>query len=151
DVALLAAVRKGGLTHAQVRDTLPLVRRIPYEPEQRYAASFHGNGREVMVFVKGAPETLVEMCDTMDTGNEDAPIDRARLQRQNDALAQQGLRVLAFATGVVSQSEGDFGRHQLTNLRFLGLVGMQDPIRPEVPRAIADCRRAGIEVSMVTG
>ena len=151
DVALLAAVRKGGLTHAEVRDTLPMVGRIPYEPEQKFAASFHGNGQEVMVFVKGAPDTLVEMCDTMDTGDGDAPIDRAQLQRQKDELAQQGLKVLAFATGVVSRSEGDFGRHHLTNLRFLGLVGMQDPIRPEVPQAIADCRRAGIEVTMITG
>lgn len=152
DIALLAAVRKGGHTHAEVRERLPLVGRIPYEPEQKYAASFHRNGDEVMVFVKGAPETLVEMCGTMDTGEaDDVPVDRERLLKQKDELAQQGLKVLAFATGDVSKVEGDFDRHQLTNLRFLGLVGMQDPVRPEVPQAIADCRRAGIEVTMITG
>jgi P-type E1-E2 ATPase len=67
-------------------------------------------------------------------------------------MAERGLRVLAFAEGEISNATDDtFGSHHLVDLVFLGLAGMQDPIRAEVPQAIRDCRAAGIEVAMVTG
>ena len=153
DVALLAAASKAGLSRADMLADLPLISRIPYEPEQRYAASFHRGQDTVRVFVKGAPESLIAMADRMDMAGEAEPIDRARLLRQKLEMTSQGLRVLAFAEGEIARETGDgeFGAHHLTALTFLGMVGMQDPVRPEVPAAIADCRKAGIEVAMITG
>jgi Ca2+-transporting ATPase len=92
------------------------------------------------------------MCDRMDVGGDPVSIDRDLLMRQKDRLASQGLRVLAFATGSMSKApENGFNHDHLASLTFLGLAGMQDPIRPEVPGAISACRMAGIDVVMVTG
>nr|WP_244665918.1 HAD-IC family P-type ATPase [Pseudorhizobium halotolerans] len=152
DVALLAAARKAGLEHQALAEHYPLLTRIPYEPDLKYAASFHQRGDVVRVFAKGSPETLIGMADRMDMGTEFVPIDREALLRQKEEMAARGLRVLAFAGGEISSGESIYlGAHHLVDLVFLGMVGMQDPVRPEVPQAVADCRSAGVEIAMVTG
>lgn len=152
DVALLSAARKSDIAHEEVRERYPLVRRIPYEPDLKYAASFHRHGERVCVFVKGAPETLIAMSDRMDTGGGIVPIDRETLLSQKEQLAARALRVLGFAEGELSaESDDEYGHRHLVDLTFLGLAGMQDPVRPEVPQAISDCYSAGIKVAMVTG
>jgi P-type Ca2+ transporter type 2C len=163
DVALLAAGRKAGLKHDALRAALPLVARIPYEPDLKYAASFHRptdeeggigtlEGRDVRLFVKGAPEVVLAMADRMDVCGVAVAIDRAALATQVEAMAAEGLRVLAFAEGRVAEdATRSYGPHHLVDLVFLGLAGMQDPIRAEVPAAIAACHAAGVEVAMVTG
>ncbi len=152
DVALLAAARKGGLTPDAMAETYPVIGRIPYEPDLKYAASFHRSGERVRIFVKGSAEVLIDMADRMDAGESAVPIDRGTLLRQKEEMAGRGLRVLAFAEGEIrSGADEAFGHHHLVDLVFLGLAGMQDPIRPEVPQAISDCHAAGVEVAMVTG
>ncbi|MGE0660628.1 MAG: cation-translocating P-type ATPase [Reyranellaceae bacterium] len=152
DIALLAAARKGGVALEEVHARYPLVSRIPYEPDRKYAASFHRGGGGVRIFVKGAPETLIAMADRMDVGGRTVPVDRKALARQKDTLAGRGLRVLAFAEGEIREEpDGRYGHHHLVDLVFLGLAGMQDPVRPEVPAAIRDCRTAGVDVAMITG
>ncbi len=153
DVALLAAAHKAGFSHAQLLENYPLITRIPYEPELRYAASFHRREGKVHIFVKGAPESLIAMADRMEVAGGTLLIDREALLRQKAEMTSQGLRVLAFAEGEISTEpdDGAFGPHHLVNLTFLGMAGMQDPVRAEVPAAIAACRAAGIEVAMITG
>lgn len=152
DVALLGAARKGGLAQDDLRTDFTLMSRIPYEPDRKYAASLHRFGGSIGIFAKGAPETLIDMCETMDIGGRTVPIDRALLLRQKDELAARGLRVLAFADGKLEERPEDELTHaHLINLTFRGLAGMHDPLRPEVPAAIRDCRRAGIAVAMITG
>jgi magnesium-transporting ATPase (P-type) len=152
DIALLAAARKGGLEQEAMKDDYPLIARIAYEPDRKYAASFHRRGERVRIFVKGSAETLIDMADRMDAGNGRVPIDRETLLRQKEEMAERGLRVLAFAEGEIrGGSDETFGYHHLVDLVFLGLAGMQDPIRPEVPQAIHDCYAAGVAVVMVTG
>ncbi|HVA15504.1 MAG TPA: HAD-IC family P-type ATPase [Stellaceae bacterium] len=154
DVALLMAAYRVGVPHQELRERYPLVTRIPYEPDLRYAASFHRHEEQekIRVFVKGAPDTLIAMADRMNIGSEPAPVERELLLRQKDALMARGLRVLGFAEGEINaELDDNYGDRHLANLVFLGLVGMQDPVRPEAPRAIRDCYNAGIEVAMVTG
>ncbi|NRP74788.1 putative cation-transporting ATPase F [Ensifer psoraleae] len=152
DVALLAAAYKAGLLREEIANDYPLVARIPYEPDLKYAASFHRHGDSVRIFVKGAAETLIDMADRMDVVGRAEPIDREALIRQKEEMAARGLRVLAFAEGETAiQADGGFGRHLLVDLVFLGLAGMQDPVRPEVPQAVRDCHSAGLDVAMVTG
>jgi Ca2+-transporting ATPase len=140
--------------HEELRARYPLVKRIPYEPDLKYSASFHRHEERdaVRVFAKGAPETLIAMAGTMDVGGALVPIDRDALWRQKDALSARGLRVLAFAEGEIApEPDHGYGPRHLESLVFLGLVGMHDPLRPEAPRAIGACRDAGITVAMVTG
>ncbi|MFT2212585.1 cation-translocating P-type ATPase [Rhizobium giardinii] len=152
DVALLAAARKAGIVQHAIEEDYPLLVRIPYEPDLKYAASFHRRGKSVRIFVKGAAETLIDMADRMDVGGRAVPIDRATLVRQKEAMAERGLRVLAFAEGEIEDEiDEGYGHHHLVDLVFLGLAGMQDPLRPEVPKAVRDCHAAGMEVAMVTG
>jgi len=152
DIALLAAARKAGLEHRAMQDAYPLLARIPYEPDLKYAASFHQRGDSVHMFAKGSAETLIDMADRMDLGNRSVPIDREGLLTQTEEMAKRGLRVLAFAEGEIkAANDRTFGHHHLVDLVFLGLAGMQDPIRPEVPKAIRDCHAAGVEVAMITG
>ncbi|WP_246659349.1 HAD-IC family P-type ATPase [Rhizobium sp. FY34] len=155
DVALLAAARKGGLDHSALHQDLSLLSRIPYEPDLKYAASFHRDPEQaqcVRLFVKGAPETVIAMADRMQVGGVPVAMDRQVLSAQVDAMAAEGLRVLAFAEGrLAAEKTGTYGPHHLVDLVFLGLAGMQDPIRAEVPAAIKACHAAGVEVAMVTG
>jgi Ca2+-transporting ATPase len=152
DLALLAAARRGGLTHASVIDAHPLISRIAYEPERKYAASFHEGADDVRIFVKGAPETLIDMAETMLCDGDSVAIDRPRLLDQKYAMATEGLRVLAFAEGRIGpEHAGTLDHRHLAALTFLGLAGMKDPLRAEVPQAIAACRAAGIRVAMITG
>jgi Ca2+-transporting ATPase len=152
DVALLVAAHRGGVAHEEILRSYPVLARIPYEPDKRYAASFHQSDNGVRIFAKGAPETLIAMADRMDVGGRAIAIDRGALLRQKEALTAKGLRVLAFADGVIAAEHAPpYGDHYLVGLVFLGLVGMRDPIRPEVPDAIRACRRAGIEIVMITG
>ncbi|WEX10835.1 HAD-IC family P-type ATPase [Chelativorans sp. AA-79] len=152
DIALLAAAHEAGMALEEATQTYPLLTRIPYEPDLKFAASFHQGKTCTRVFVKGAPETLIAMCDRMNAGGSAFAIDREALVRQKEEMAARGLRVLAFAEGeIASEPESQYGHHHLVDLVFLGFAGMQDPVRPEVPDAIRDCYAAGIEVVMVTG
>lgn len=152
DVALLAAAHKVGMSKSQLMQDYPLEQRIPYEPEQKYAASFHQGEDRVHVFVKGAPELLFSMCRTMQGADGAVPIDRDVLEAQQRAMTEEGLRVLAFAEGEIGGVEdGQYGDHLLFDLHFVGMAGMRDPIRPEVPAAIEACRTAGISVAVITG
>ncbi|MGO8141999.1 cation-translocating P-type ATPase [Rhizobium leguminosarum] len=152
DVALLAAGRKAGLGQEELNDRYPLAARIAYEPEHKYAASFHHGSDRIHVFVKGASEVLIEMSDRMDSAGNVVEIDRASLLAQKEEMAARGLRVLAFAEGEIGASlAGSLGHGHLVDLVLLGLAGLQDPVRPEVPNAMKDCHAAGVEVVMVTG
>ncbi len=151
DVALLAAARKCGMIHEDLLADHPLVERIPYEPDLRYAASFHAAAERVRIFAKGAPEQLIAMSDRMHMGDAMEPIDRDILLVQKEELASRGLRVLAFAEGEIESSADGYGHGHLVNLVFLGFAAMHDPLRPEVPAAIRACRGAGIQVAMITG
>jgi len=152
DVALLAAGRKAGLGQEELNDRYPLAARIAYEPEHKYAASFHHGDDRIHVFVKGASEVLIEMSDRMDSAGNVVEIDRTSLLAQKEEMAARGLRVLAFAEGEIGASlAGSLGHGHLVDLVFLGLAGLQDPVRPEVPNAMKDCHAAGVEVVMVTG
>jgi len=143
DVALLVLARKMGLTHDWLVSERPRVSMTPFEPERRYAASFHREGTRIRVYAKGAAEVIVPMCGP---SGDDAVLAEA------DRLAQAGFRVLAIAEGEAGEPDiHDTHPKPLRNLVFLGLVGIIDPVRAEVPGAIARCRRAGVEVRMITG
>jgi P-type Ca2+ transporter type 2C len=98
---------------------------------------------ERLIAAKGAPEAIVDLCH-LDAAQG------ARIAEQVHAMAGDGLRVLGVAwatspTGELPEQQHDF------NFAFLGLIALEDPVRPDVPRAIAECQAAGIRVVMMTG
>ena len=152
DVALLVMAHKAGIRQAGTRNTLPEVATIPFESERCFSASINAVDGVPNVFVKGALERLMPMCEWMAGADGPTALDGAQLEAQATALASQGYRVIAFASGV-SRLNGSatFSEDQLRGLTLLGLVGLIDPLRSEAQAAVAACREAGIEVAMVTG
>ena len=102
-----------------------------------------GDQDELLVASKGAPEAIADLCHL-------TPNQRGALLRAVSSLAAQGLRVLAVASGAL-QEEGLPEEHAGLSLSLVGLLGFEDPLRPTVPGAVAECRAAGVRVLMITG
>lgn len=152
--ALLAFAAKAGFDLQQ--DKLQWARTdvIPFDAKTRYMAVLcHNHAREAFVFVKGAPERVLEMCATQySNSGEVEPLDTNHWIREADLIASQGQRVLALALKPVASQQTVLEYTDAENqLTLLGLVGMIDPPRPEVIDAIRDCYTAGIQVKMITG
>lgn len=147
DVALLSLGHKAGLKRETLLDPYPQVSQIPFESEHQFSASFHRNGDSTIVFVKGAPERILDMC-----GKRLSATDRDRLEEAALDMAKRGLRVIAVATGRIDEapSPADVPAAP-TNLDLLGFFGMIDPLRAGARDAVAACHAAGVQVTMVTG
>ncbi len=98
---------------------------------------------ECLAATKGAPETIFDLCKL------DSEIKQKYIAKVNE-LASSGLRVIAVASSILNKD--DIPENQTSiRLKFIGLIGLEDPIRPEVPGAIQECSTAGIRVIMITG
>jgi magnesium-transporting ATPase (P-type) len=152
DISLLVMAHKIGLVREEAVTAFPEIATIPYESEHAYSASLHRMNQQPVAFVKGAFEKLLPMCTTMATLGDDTPIDATRIEAQANALASEGYRVLALASGPLMLAEGDvFTEEHLQALTFNGLVGIIDPLRTGVKAAMAACNNASIKVAMITG
>jgi Ca2+-transporting ATPase len=152
DVALLVLGHKAGMSRLELLSEYPEADVIPFESDNRFAASLNLCPRGAMAHVKGALERVLPMCGSQAGLEGDQPLDAAGIECQALALAERGHRVLALATGPMNLPQGaSFTAEHLAGLTFLGLVGMIDPLRPEAREAVGACRSAGIEAAMVTG
>ncbi len=151
DVAMLrAAVHLGAVTPEE-RDARWLAH-TPYEPELRYSQTVRTDAGDRVLYVKGSPDVLATLATSIATDDGERPFDPRPVEAANDALAGEGMRVLATAMRVLEPDEPlPRPLPPPSELTFLGLEGMEDPPRPGVAEALADCRRAGITVVMITG
>lgn len=121
--ALIVAAVKGGLDPAKERERYPLTAMIPFESELGYMATLHRQGDRKVLFVKGAPEKIVEMC-ALDEGGPD----RGTIMKIADQFAAEGLRVLEMADKEAPEDQETLRHdHLAAGLRFAGLQGMIDP------------------------
>lgn len=131
--ALLLWLRDHDKHYATLRQQYKVVSQQPFSTEKKYMLTTVDMGDKTITFVKGAPEIVLNMC------TPDAP----ERQRAEEVLAhyqQQAMRTLAFA-----YATGD------EPFTLQGVVAISDPVRPDVPPAVAECQRAGIQVKVVTG
>jgi calcium-translocating P-type ATPase len=143
-----------GLARAYLVQPAPYPRldEVPFDSDRRRLSTVHRCPGGLMLYTKGALEALLPLCSRARAGAGEEPLTPERQQdflRAQDALAAEGLRVLAVAYRAVP--EGYDREHLEEGLTLAGLVGLEDPPRPEVPAAVARCREAGIRVIMVTG
>lgn len=156
--ALLTLAAKAGLMPDAVLEHRPRIAEIPFDSATKYMATFHHDGDRVMMCVKGAPDVLLALA-TSHLGDAPAalPMDeksRAAFIAENEALANQALRVLALASRVIPAADFDPAGNLLPwvqDLTLHALVGIIDPPRAEAKEAIATCHAAGIQVKMITG
>jgi Ca2+-transporting ATPase len=152
--AILVAAAKAGVDLAAEEARTPRIATFPFDADRKLMSTVHrlGDG-SYEACVKGSPQAVLERCVAVRWRGQDMPLDgtsRTQVTGANDAMAAQGLRVLAvarrgLATGHPAGSEAE------RELTLLGLVAMSDPPRPEVVDAVAACRRAGIRIYMITG
>ena len=102
-----------------------------------------GTGEDVIVACKGAPEAVAELCRL-------SPRRRAEVAGEAASLAAEGLRVLGVASARTTAGNLP-SEHKELALEFVGLVGLEDPLRATVPAAVAECQTAGIRIVMITG
>ena len=151
--ALLALGNKAGLEIAVTRANFPRLDSIPFESEHRFMATLHRGLKEHgLIYLKGAPEAVREMCTRQREEGGDATLNVDFWHAKVVAMAEQGQRVLALAVKAVPL---EFDRLDFTSLGkdfvLLGLCGLIDPPRDEAVRAVAECHQAGIRVKMITG
>lgn len=151
--ALLVLGRKAGISEVDRVARWPRIDSIPFESENRYMATHHLDAQKhSWIFVKGAPERILEMCAFQAYEDALQPIDPDYWRRQANDVAARGLRVLALAQKQADPqglclSSDDMRK----DFVLLALVGMIDSPREEAIEAVADCHRAGIQVKMITG
>ena len=146
---LVAASARGIWRHGLLKDA-PEVREDPFDPDSKRMATLHQGAGGIFVAVKGAPEVVIPTCAYIRSDDGDVALPEpererwlARAERQGDA----GLRTIAIAT----KRSDDETTDPYDRLVLLGIVGMKDPARKGVGRAIRHCHEAGISVVMVTG
>jgi len=151
EVALLVAGAKAGLRRDDLLDSQPEVREVAFDAEVKMMATYHEKDGRHRVAVKGALEAVIDASTEMlNADGEPVPVDdaaREKWQEKNQALAEDGLRVIALATKTVDDPDVE----PYEDLTFLGLAGLLDPPRHAVRDAITACHNAGIDVVMVTG
>lgn len=151
--ALLTVGHKANLDPDGERKRFPQTDVIPFESEHQFMASLHHDheGRGYL-YVKGAPERILEMCKKARSEEGVVALDHPFWLQQIDRLAAQGERVLAVAMRPVAEDQRTLHFADLEeDLVFLGLFGLIDPPREEAIQAVAECRKAGIGVKMITG
>ncbi|MBS0544599.1 MAG: cation-transporting P-type ATPase [Proteobacteria bacterium] len=151
--ALLVLGAKAGISRHDAGETLPRVDSIPFESEHRFMATQHRDrDGQSWIYVKGAPERILELC-TLQLGHDgERPLDADYWRRMATDTAAQGLRLLAIAYRHAAPA----GDHlDLGDVRsgytLIALVGIIDPPRAEAIEAVGECHRAGIRVKMITG
>jgi magnesium-transporting ATPase (P-type) len=152
--ALLALAGKSGHELRATRQAWQRHDAIPFDARHRFMATLnHGPEQQACILVKGAPEQLLELCDSQhDARGQTLPLQAAWWQQQAEQLAAAGQRVLAFAWKSVPATQTRLQHADLQQgLVLLGLTGLIDPPRSEAVAAVADCHAAGIRVKMITG
>ena len=147
--ALVVAAAKAGLQKDSLDSSFPRLYEIPFSSETKRMTTLHQTNGSVTAYAKGAPEVILQSCDSMLTDGGVQPLDEARREQilsQAQTMASEALRVL----GIARKPEAALGTAE-RGMTFLGLAGMIDPPRPEVKQAIAVCVDAGIHPVMITG
>ncbi len=155
ETALITLAMKAGFKAEEERESWRILDTIPFESANRFMATLHGASKEQeksLIFVKGAPERLLSMCERQAQGGGEQSIDSAYWQEQSEALASRGQRVLAVAFKPAAKGQDRLAIDDVEKgLAMLGLAGIIDPPRREAIEAVEHCHEAGIRVVMITG
>lgn len=146
--ALLLWLHDNGCDYLELKRRAERVAELPFSTERKYMATAVVSAAEAgrrILYVKGAPEILLTMCDMPQQQREGIRTTLAEYQNQ-------AMRTLAFAFRPLADGEQGITPDGISGrLAMLGIAAISDPVREEVPAAVTECRNAGIEVKIVTG
>lgn len=149
--ALLLWLKKAGVDYLNLRESSEVLEELPFSTERKYMATivksslFEG---KTILYVKGAPEIVSGLCKNIENNVSKTDIENQLVEYQNQAM-----RTLGFAYQIIDSKADVFkdGKVVADNLTFMGVVAISDPVRLDVPAAVAECMNAGINVKIVTG
>ena len=149
--ALLLWLNDNNIDYQELRENTRVLEELPFSTERKYMATVVQSaildGKRV-IYVKGAPEIVYGLCNQTECNVSKPDIDKQLQEFQNQAM-----RTLGFAYQVLDDDSEALkdGKVSASNLTFQGIVAISDPVREDVPKAVADCMAAGIAVKIVTG
>jgi potassium/sodium efflux P-type ATPase len=153
--ALVVLAKKAGFDYKEVRGKNPRIFQLSFDSVRKRMSTINNmEGENTLANVKGAPREVLSLCNSVYLDGKKQPLtDETRnvILRHLDDFASEGLRVLGLAYREVEKQDNYSPSDVEDELTFVGLTGMMDPPRPEVPRAINSCYSAGIKVIMTTG
>lgn len=157
EAALLLWLHQQGVDYLPIRENAIVKGHISFSTERKYMATIVESpsaGKRVL-YVKGAPEIVLNMCETvvLKTPDADRPFDKEEILKELLKYQEKAMRTLGFAYEIIENGEERIRNNELVNARlnFLGFTAISDPIREDVPLAVVECLRAGIDVKIVTG
>jgi Ca2+-transporting ATPase len=155
EAALVVVAGKRGFNANSTRAAAPRVQEFPFSSERKRMTTIHAMpDGQVLAFMKGAPEVVLERCNSAQNGAGMPLLDateRARLQGVNESMARDALRVLGIAYKALPRQDHYTEEQAEKDLVFLGYVGMMDPPREEAVDAVKVCRQVGVRPVMITG
>lgn len=155
EMALVAYSMSLGMNKNELLKSAPRVGEAPFDSNRKMMSTIHKTADGILQFTKGAPDEILKHCTKIFKNGEVSPLtdaDRDAVLKKNKEFADRALRVLACGYKQLSCVPEDQSPDKIENeLVFCGLVGMIDPVRPEVKAAIEECRDAGIRPIMITG
>ncbi|HOA15773.1 MAG TPA: cation-translocating P-type ATPase [Bacillota bacterium] len=152
---LLVAASKAGIWKSSLQKQMPRVAEVPFDSVRKRMSTLNSlPGGGIRIYTKGAPDEVLKICGKALTDDGVIEMDGPNYSRNvesNDAMAESGMRVLAFAYKDVGSLPAKVDEAIESGMTFIGLAGMQDPARPETAPAVESCHRAGIIPVMITG
>jgi Ca2+-transporting ATPase len=153
--ALTVTAAKAGLWREELEQQQPRIGEIPFSSETKRMTTMHiVSGKKKIAYMKGAPEIVLEKCTKVLANGKVSKLtesDRIRILEVNEAMARQALRNLGLAYKELPETVNTCDEKIEKDFVFVGIMGMIDPPREEVKDAIYTCKKAGINVVMVTG
>ena len=152
EAALLHAAQVAGYDKTTLEQQAPRLLELPFDSERKRMTTFHGMAEDIIAYTKGSPESVIPQCSRALMADGEHSINSAVLLQQAEAMATNGLRVLAVACRRWAELPGSEHPGELEHdLVFLGFVGLIDPPRSEARLAVSQCISAGITPVMITG
>ena len=145
ECALLAAARKAGSDYQQLRKASDIVRVFPFSSQNKDMSTIVNEDGRLMLYTKGNPEKILSLCSNVSAE------ETAHIQKLMENFQDKAGRLLTFAHKELACFNGEKQQELEQDLHYDGFVVISDPLSPDVYDSIRDCRRAGIEVKMLTG
>ena len=145
ECALLAAAHKAGSDYQQLRKEADIVRIFPFSSQNKDMSTIVNENGRLMLYTKGNPEKILSLCSNVSAE------ETAHIQKLMENFQDKAGRLLAFAHKELACFNGEKQQELEQDLHYDGFVAISDPLSPDVYDSIRDCRRAGIEVKMLTG
>ncbi len=156
EIALLLWMEGQGQSYSDIRNETEIIGQLPFSTERKFMATLVRSNidNKKTIYLKGAPEILMTKCSTVCSPNGEIPLTgkQASIEQQLSTYQNMAMRTLGFAYKQVESEVNDCTQLTTANdFIFMGIAAISDPVRPDVPAAVAQCMEGGIQVKIVTG